>query len=253
MSDEQTDGYRAGRLLHWALQGRALPALEPAYQALLDRYLDQPAFARRVQEVAAGLGLEILDASAHGLIVAPTEDSIFALRPAQFRPTSGSADDRLLDGLVQIGIAATVYPRDSDLAEDRTIARPAITVAEVEETLRRLCERWQEEARRRPDPQAVEDAGLEEAWRLYLRRVAVQETQGERRAPRTTHRLVEYGLDRLREFGCFQREGDGPDAEWRATYRYGVLVERLAATTAWEAVQRSQDGEDARIAAEEEA
>jgi hypothetical protein len=169
---EHNEAFLAGRLIQWGLDPRSRPAQEKEYQGLIERYLDREPFRSLVQEVSRGMGLLILDVGEHGLILAPTEESLFALRPAQFRPTSASTDDRLVDGLVQLAVASTIFPRDRDLDDDSSIARPATTVEEVEETLRTICERLEEESRGRPDPSAAE----EDIGRLDLeRRRAVRE------------------------------------------------------------------------------
>ena len=241
---EHNEGFLAGRLIQWGLDPRSRPAQESEYQGLIERYLDREPFRNLVQEVSRGMGLLILDVGEHGLILAPTEESFFALRPAQFRPTSASTDDRLVDGLVQLAVASTIFPRDRDLDDDSSIARPATTVEEVEETLRTICQRLEEDSRGRPDPSAAEeDIGLYEAWRVFKRRLRAMETRDDRKAQRTTRRAVEYGLDRLREFGCFTKAPQGDDATYQPTYRYQVLVKQLAATAAFQALQRIMKGE----------
>ena len=242
MATEQDDGFGAGRLLQWGLDPRARPAQEPEYQELIDRYLDQGDFRHLVREVARGLGLTVLDVGEHGIILAPVEESLFALRPAQFRPTSSSTDDRLIDGLIQLTIAATIFPRARDLEEDPAIARPPTSIDEVEETLRSLCDRIAEEHRDQPDPVvSEEEPGIYEAWRVYQGRLAAMETRDDRRAPATTRRFVEQGLDRLKEFGCFTKESNGEATVYQPTYRYQVLVRELAATSAYKALSRLID------------
>lgn len=233
------DAYAAGRLLQWGLRGRERPAAEPEYAELIDAYIERNDFRDLVRGFADGLGLIVLDVSDHGLVLAPTTGSAFALPGASCRASS-SADDRLLDGLVQVALAATVFPRPQDLAEDPDLARPPVTVDEVEDRLRRLCERLAVEARERPDPRADEAAaGLYEAWRVYQGRLAVHATRDDRRALRGTRRIIEYGLERLHEFGCFTRQARaGQDDAWQPTRRYQVLVQELAATALFAEVRR---------------
>lgn len=241
---ENNDAFLAGRLIQWGLDPRARPAQEAEYQRLVERYMDREAFRGLVREVSIGLGLLILDVGEHGLILAPAEESLFAFRPAQFRPTSASTDDRLVDGLIQLAVAATIFPRDRDLDEDSSIARPATTVEEVEETLRTICQRLEEESRGNPDPSASEeDRGLYEAWRVFKRRLRAMETRDDRKARRTTLRAVEYGLERLREFGCFTKVQQRDEIGFQPTYRYQVLVKQMAATAAFQALQRIMKGD----------
>jgi hypothetical protein len=149
-----------------------------------------------------------------------------------------------VDGLVQLAIAATIFPRDRDLDEDSTLARPATTIEEVEETLATICRRLEEESRGRPDPSAAEeDVGLYEAWRVFKRRLRAMETRDDRKAQRTTRRAVEYGLDRLRDLGCFTKSPQGDNFSFQPTYRYQVMVKQLAATAAFQTLQRIMGGE----------
>lgn len=154
-------------LLHWGLKGKQRPAQEQAYRALVHRYLDDPPFRHLVKDISLGLGLRILAAGELGLVLAAEPDSAFAFRHMDFRGTNAKADDRILDGLIQLAIAATVFPRARDLEEEATLARPAITVGDVEDLLRRLCDRLADQAKGEADPVAGDMAGVYEAWREY--------------------------------------------------------------------------------------
>lgn len=229
---------QAGRLIQWALRPLARPAQEAEYQHLVARYHDSTEFRDLVRGVADGLGLLLVDVSDHGVVLVPQQDSIFALKPADFRPGASKVDDRLLDGLAQVAIAATVFPRARDLDEDSDIVRPPVTVDEVDALLRRLCERLSEQARAEPDPDASdEQRGLTEAWRLYLQRLEALETKDARKAMRATRRVLEYSLDRLREFGCFTQVRQGQDDAWQPTRRYQVMVKEFSASALFQLVQ----------------
>src|SRR5438128_2019691 len=128
------DWYAAGRLLQWGLRPAARPVQEPEYHELINYYLDHPAFRTALLHLAQGLGLLIVDASERGLVLAPSPESVFAMTPSAFRLRAQTADERLIDGLVEVGIAATLYPRPGDLVEDATIARPPVSVEDVELT-----------------------------------------------------------------------------------------------------------------------
>jgi hypothetical protein len=224
--------------VQWGLRSLARPAQEAEYRELVERYFDDSVFRTTVRELADGLGLHVLDVSEHGVVLAPQEESIFALKPADFRPGGSRVDDRLLDGLAQVAIAATVFPRARDLDEDPDMVRAPVTVDEVEAQLRLLCERLSEEAKTRPDPSASdENRGLIEAWRVYLQRLDSLETRDARKAMRATRRIIEYSLDRLREFGCFTQVGQGADQAWQPTRRYNVLVQQLAGTALFQIVR----------------
>jgi hypothetical protein len=249
MTSQRAPVWYAGRLVQWGLRPLARPAQEAEYRELVERYFDDSVFRATVRELADGLGLHVLDVSEHGVVLAPQEESIFALRPADFRPGSSKADDRLLDGLAQIAIAATVFPRARDLDEDPDIVRAPVTVDEVEAQLRQLCERLAEEARGGPDPNASDETrGLIEAWRVYLQRLDTMETRDSRKAIRATRRVIEYSLERLRDFGCFTQVRQGDAQVWQPTRRYQVMVQQIAGTTLFRLVREAQGaplGEDA--------
>lgn len=232
------NGWQVGRLIQWGLRPLSRPAQEPEYQELVTLYFDDPAFRSAVRETGDGLGLVILDVSEHGLVLAPRDESVFAFKPADFRPGAARVEDRMLDGLVQLAIACTVFPRARDLDEDPDLVRPPVTVEEVEAQLRGVCERLAERARGDPDPQATDEArGLIEAWRVYQRRQEILDTKDDRQAARATRRIIERGLDRLREFGCFTETRQGSERAWQATRRYHTLVQQFAATRIHEIVR----------------
>lgn len=233
-SEDIQDARAAATLLQWGLRPQARPAQEPDYRRLIDRYLDEADFRNLTRAVADGLGLSLLDVGDHGLVLAPSMNSAFSLNAADFRSPSGYADDRLLDGLVQIAIATTVFPRARDLEDDPDLARPPVTVSEVSAQLKALCEALSHANRDTPDPEASDEAqGLYEAWRVYQRRL-----QGASRSRRSTKRVIEHGLDQLRAHGCFTRPTGAAAAGWRPTRRYQILVQDLAATRLYDEVQR---------------
>jgi hypothetical protein len=145
-----------------------------------------------------------------------------------------TADNRLLDGLIHVAIAATVYPRDRDLLEDSTEYRKAVTVDEIESTLRQITERLEENNQDNRDP--VEGAkGLYEAWRVYKNRPATKETKDKRAAPRTTRRMIEEAFEDLCRQRCFKKIGETYQPLWR----YQILVQEYAASRIYKAIQRA--------------
>ena len=243
MTGRNDSSWRVGRLLHWALDVHARPALSNEYRQLVDSYLDDLAFREMVRETADGLGLRILDVGDHGVVVVPDDESVFALKPAEFRPGTSKADDRLLDGLIQLAIAATLYPRARDLDDDIEVARAPVTVDEVEEQMRAIATGLEQRARQQPDPDADdEERGLTEAWRVYRRLQPASESQGRRGGRRTTtRRAIERAFERLRDFGCFIQTRRGDALAWQSTRRYQVMVQRLAATHIFALTRRALD------------
>jgi hypothetical protein len=235
--NEHTDAFQAARLLQWGLRSKARPVQEPEYRELVQRYFDSSEFRTLVRQIADGLGLRVLEANEHGLFLCPTPESIFSFRPADFRPGRASAEERLLVGLIQIAIAATIYPRQRDLDEPSQVARQPVTVEEIDGNIRAICDSYAHAASAGGDPDANElGQGMEEAWRIYQKRVSVAQTKGGGQGRRTTHHLIRQTLDRLCELGCFTREGDERSV-FRPTMRYQVAVKEMAAVEMFRHVQ----------------
>ncbi len=214
----------AGRLIQWALQPRAHPATKAEYQQLLDRYRDQVLFRECVQAICTGLGIEISAVGPMGIVLTPTDDSIFAMNSSDYR-RSGNAEDRLIDGLILVAIIATLYPRAQDLEEDLQIARPPVTVEDVEKTLRLLCEQLETASRHQPDP-SVQDvvAGLDEAWRAYHDRVAIKTTTTGRASAGTTLQMINRAFETLERQACVTTSMRDGKKGYRPTWKYHVMV-----------------------------
>ena len=245
-TNQDRDAFCAGRLIQWGLRPKAIPFNEPDYRELIDRYIDRPAFRTLVQETAEGLGLVILDVSDRGVFLGTQDDSVFALKPSDFRGGRSTADDRLLDGLVQIAIAATIFPRQQDLDEDTLEAKPPITCREVDDLLRKLCTEFKQRAA--DDPDAASDdmqRGLQEAWRVYEARPAVRTTAQGSLAINSTQGLIRRHLYQLADHGCFVASGTEPNESFRPTLRYQILVKQLASTALYRQLQSLLDGASA--------
>lgn len=222
------DAGAASQLIGYGLQPRLRPASTPLYAQLIERHQGDVAFRDLVEHVADGLGLVVLDVSAaSGLMLAATPGSPFELRLADYR-TNLSADDRLLHGLVHIGIAAYGFPTSASLSDDDV--RQA-SVQAVEAFIRAGCLRLQEQTGSvDPTPDRPE---TEQAWRLYLRRQAVRETADGRVGVSTTTGIVKYAFERLVAAGLATRASDADGGTYRLLGRYRVGVRELAATAAY--------------------
>src|SRR5688572_14817022 len=100
------DAGAAAQLIGYGLQPRLRPASTPLYAELVERHLGDVAFRDLVDHIADGLGLVVLDVSAaSGITLGATPGSPFELRLADYRANL-SGDERLLHGLIHVGIAA---------------------------------------------------------------------------------------------------------------------------------------------------
>jgi len=192
------------------------------------------------------LGLVILAVNDRGLFLGAEEHSVFAQRPSDFRGGRATADDRLLDGLVQVAIAATIYPRQQDLDEDALEAKPPITCHEVDGMLRRICAEYKQRVADSPDAASDDLArGFQEAWRVYEARPAARTTSQGNLAQNSTQGLIRKHLQQLVDQGCFLVSGQEPQESFRPTLRYQIQVKQLAATALYRQLQALLEGHPA--------
>lgn len=231
----QRDYREVGRLIQWGLRADAFPGNEPEYAEGLSRFLDDGEFRDALVHLALGLGLEVIDGSENGLVLAPSVDSMFRVKTATYRSSTG-ADDRLLEGFIHVGIAATVFPRSEFIEEGLKRRRPPITVEEVEELLRQISDALAEEAEGQPDPTADElEGGFYEAWRVYRHRVT--EDSGRRRVGVATKTLITKTLETLTAAGMFVRRASDGLTTYQPTHRYQTQVVEFSANTAFRLVR----------------
>jgi hypothetical protein len=128
----------AARLLRYAATTSVRPTAGSDYRALLDRYRTDTEFAEAVIAVAEGFGLFVHAAIPLGLVVTGDSDGPFrvTLDNCGLPIRSGPArlQDRLLFGLVLVGIAAFAYPTGEALTETTT---PTVRAADLNRFLTR--------------------------------------------------------------------------------------------------------------------
>ena len=242
------DAGAASQLVGYGLQPRLRPASTPLYAQLVERHQGDVGFRDLVEQVADGLGLVVLDVStASGITLAAAEGSPFELRLTDYRANL-SADDRLLHGLIHVGIAAYTYPTSASLTDDDV--RQA-AVAEVEAFIRAACLRLQERAGA-SDPSS-DQPETEQAWRLYLRRQATRDTADGRVGISTTGGMVKYAFERLVSAGLATRASDADGGTYRMLGRYRIGVRELAANAAYRDLMDAMNAHAAGPAADEPA
>lgn len=127
------------------------PINDSEYRELLALCRADPAFRRYVEDVAAGMELQILDLSEQrGLIVVPaSKDSRFAVRLTDIR-SGMTPDQKAALVLAHIAISAVFFPTTDGLDDDNYSPPPA-SVATCRDTLYALAWRLKETSDIPPD------------------------------------------------------------------------------------------------------
>lgn len=213
-----------GRLVAFGLRPRLRPAHSEEYRDLVRCFQADQRFRELVEGVCEGLGLVILDAGDYGLVLGGSEDSVFAWRLEDYK--SGlSVEERLLHGLVHLGIAAFCYPsaESLDVSEEQVVH--TVSAAAVERDLREACVRLQERLGKDDVPEASPE--LERALALYLAQAATKDAQA--RARKTTLGMVQTALEKLAEQGLLVEVSDADGGTYKTQARYHIQVRELAA------------------------
>jgi hypothetical protein len=221
------DAGAAAQLIGYGLQPRLRPASTAGYADLVARHQSDVTFREVVDHVAEGLGLIVLEADGvSGIVLAPAPGSPFEVRLSDYRANL-SSDDRLVHGIINVGIAAYVFPTPASLTDDDV--RHASVVA-VERFLRNACERLHD---RHGDADSSATAETDQAWRLYLRRQATRDTADGRIGVSTTTGMVKYAFERLVSGGMATRTSTTDGGTYRLLRRYRISVRELGATAAY--------------------
>jgi hypothetical protein len=228
------DTSHAAQLVAYGLRPKLRPLEDADYLELVRRYRQQDSFARAVQAVANGMGLDVLDVTeAAGAVLGAREDSPFAIRLEDYyrRAKETQTRRRVLHGLAQLAVAACCFPRPDDL-EDPEHA-PRVAVNEVDEYLRDLCRRLDERfAAEGLDPPA-DQPEMERAWRMYARQPEAAAT-GDRRAHEgATRQVITKAFDALIEQGQMRKVSDDYGGTYRPTPAYRIHVRELSREDIW--------------------
>lgn len=221
----------AARLLGYGLRPKLRPAASPDYQELLRRYRNEGALRERVFAVARGLGLLVLGATDHGLVLGAHQDGPFAMTLGDYRRKTATVAERLCHGLIQLAVAAWCFPTAQDLEERDSVAGPKVSVNRLVEYLVEIAETLKAEAGDR-DPEG-DHPELAEAWRTVLARAETRTSRDGRRSPSTLAGMVAHALESLESGGLFRRIDENGGGTFQALGSYRVQVRELAAHDAF--------------------
>ena len=212
----------AGRLLDYALRPRQYSGKDSEYRQLIDAYQTSSEFREIFQRLARGMYLNILEVSDSALIVGASPESAMARSLSDYHPGE-KPEQRILRGLVILGIAAYCFPRERDL--DGT-NQPRMTAVDVDRFLRQACDRFSRE--QRDGEGNLEEPDFDIAWRVFKRQPAIKE--GDRLSTSTTIGLISQVLKDFAEWGLVREEpgGAGPrDKVYRALPRFRAQIRDL--------------------------
>ena len=193
---------------------------------MLDRYRSELRFKDVVDTMAEGLGLEVLGTPRAGIVLVPEPGGPFATRLSDLRPMD--QDEKLVFGLVLVGIAAYAYPNEVDFDDPET---KLVDVIRIDEFLRGAI------AALESSGGAGLDGRARAAADVYADLPSFVPTQTGRRARGCTLRAVEEVCAWLVDQGA-AREAPalGPDT-YHLTDRFRLLVADSAGSAALEALR----------------
>ncbi|MFJ5228877.1 hypothetical protein ACIQBJ_03155 [Kitasatospora sp. NPDC088391] len=231
------DAEEAAQLIAFGLRPRYHPTQDTEYQDLVTQYQTNEDFQLLTSRIAAGLGLRLVRVSAAtGVVLASTEGSVFEIRMEDYSRSAAAEKpgEKVIHGIVHLAVAALVFPRPADLADDNYVGR--VTARAVDQTVREVCRKLKSRAERVEHSldAPTDTPELERAWRVYSRRPEVSSTKDRRAAMNSTTTIVGRALKFLTEQGLLVELGevDG-ETVYRSTPRYNVQIRELASTAAF--------------------
>jgi hypothetical protein len=191
--------FEAGRLLGFALRCQN-PLTSKDYSELLRRYDEDTVLRMVIDNLCDGLGLRILYVGVHGLTLTATDGSPFRLTAENYR-SGMSSEERILQGLIQVAVAAYSFPRAETLAQDDDILPAPVTARKLAEYLREFAEAEQRKVTDCPDHIEAEER---KAWREVLAQALTKETSARRESPKSLTGMCRYALEFLTAQGLMR-------------------------------------------------
>lgn len=218
-----------GILLSFALQPTKRPSSDE-YKRTLARYRSEVEFRDAMNGVLDGLNTKALADSDFGLFLGVEPESPFAFRMSDM-PSSQKPEQRLLWGLVLLGVAAYAYSTAADLEEERV---RYVNEVDFEAWLRSRCEQM---GSREGVGEVVPEEGMEQAWRMYADMPVVFKADrgrlANRLSPKSTMYWVHQTLSWLSEQGMARTDRAAGTGTWALTERFRVMVREMAAERAY--------------------
>ncbi|NMH96997.1 hypothetical protein [Pseudonocardia acidicola] len=221
-----TDVRAAAELVAFGLTRRSRPVEGSEYRTLLDRYRTELRFRDVVDTMAEGLGLAVLGTPRSGIVLAPEPSGPFATKLGDLRAMD--AGEKLVFGLVLLGIAAYAYPNEVDFDDPET---KLVDVVKIDDFIRAAIGALAAQAGGSAAEGSPEERARAAA-EVYADLPQLITTQTGRRGRGCTLRAVEEVCGWLVEQGAAREAPTlGPDT-YHLTDRFRLLVADSAGNAA---------------------
>lgn len=235
MTPPEPNAHSAARLIYKALHIALSPVNDTEYRELLALYRADPVFHRQVEDIAAGLELQILDASeGRGLVVVPaTRESRFSVRLSDIR-AGMSPDQKAALVLAHVAIAAVFFPT-TDVLDDDNYSPPPSSLAACRDTLYALARRLKETS---DLPEGI-PLELAPGWDA-ISALPVTIPAGQRASAASVVGVVKIALNHMPLNGLVRLDrqtDDDTTATYTPTHRLRVQLRELALRRLYEMAQ----------------
>ena len=219
----------AARLLYKGLQPRLHPQQDSEYRQLVQAWQADIGLREALERLAEGMELVVVDLSDQGLVLAPADHhSRFAMTLTDYRQSLGGDTQRLNRGfiaLVQVAIAAALFPTADRLDELEHNDDGSIRESDIREVLLSLCRRLQQA--RDGDPESLPER-LRHGWEAVLQ-MPLTLPEGQRASLGSLDGVISLVLVHLEEQKLMQSVATEGDKHWFPNRRYQLLLQRRAA------------------------
>lgn len=231
----------AAYLIRCGLKPKLSPHNDVRYRDCINTYQTDDNFPETVGEIAAGLGLLVLDVSLRGIVLA------IADRHSPFRPALAdihnqltATEQRLIFGTVLLTVAAICYPDEGSLEFDRP---RYVNISEVRRQLIELAQSVTKVLGENESVPSLEDAmpilrqKIAAEW--VLEKAPIMRTSAGGYKAGTLHWTVEQVFKYLEEQGFIVKDKDKDDADdtYKTFSRFKVYVREFAAIRAFEVIK----------------
>jgi len=231
MSSLADNAFKAGRLFHYAFSIRERPGLQnPEYAQLIADYQSHVEMRCIFDSFAEACFLDVLEVSSAGVFLAPKaagrkQTSTFCYRLADYKAFD-NAGERILHGVIQLVIAAFVFPTPERLEDPIDSIGPAVKVQQLVEYLDALLDQFRQRVTGKP----AENPDDDHVWQQLRLLVLEMPTESGKQARHTLTRHVQTACGVLEREGFFRKQEAKPGEQEKfiPLPQYRVHVRHLA-------------------------